>query len=63
MNNNKRLYCPKCKKIVKGHENIVLDILNTITHKECYHLGFALKDYGSFKKVAEKYDFFDDIKR
>ncbi|ASN06343.1 hypothetical protein CFK40_15605 [Virgibacillus necropolis] len=56
---NKQLYCPKCSNLVVVNDYVILDILNTITHKKCYDLCFAIKDYGTFEELVSKYIFLD----
>ncbi|WP_231514940.1 hypothetical protein [Oceanobacillus salinisoli] len=52
------LYCPICQQQVEGNDKVVLDTINTITHKTCFNLEFALKDYGTFEEMVKRYEFF-----
>lgn len=57
-----RLCCAECGKVVEYHEEVCLDILNSVMHKDCYALQYALKDFGSFRYIVDKYGFFETLR-
>lgn len=57
------LRCPICRKAFKRQDQVVLDIINTVIHHECYYtcVGrklFPVKDEGSLRKIIATYELF-----
>jgi len=52
------LLCGNCKEVVKADDLVYLTVINTVIHQRCYE---KVKDAGTFKKIADKYPFFDGI--
>ncbi|MCZ0757155.1 hypothetical protein [Anoxybacillus sp. J5B_2022] len=60
-----RLRCPICARKFKRQDKVVLDMINTVIHQECYHTYtekplLPIKDEGSFRKMVATYEFFWD---
>ena len=59
------LYCPICQNNVWIDEKVNLDILNTITHKNCnsrrWRYRYPIKDSGTFGAIIVKYTYFDSV--
>jgi hypothetical protein len=48
-----------CGEILKEKDVIVIDVVNTLAHKECYKASKnSIKGVGTFKEIAEKFPFF-----
>ncbi|WP_163970402.1 hypothetical protein [Oceanobacillus halotolerans] len=56
------LRCANCGQIIAYSDAVCLDVLNSITHKKCYDLRFALKDTGTFQDIVNKYSFFKELR-
>lgn len=61
-----KLRCPLCSMVIKRQDKVVLDMINTVIHYECYHTYTSektllpIKDEGSFRKMVATYEFFWD---
>ena len=51
--------CPACKELIEATSIIIIDSVNTLTHKECYlgEIDF-IKDTGRYSEIAEKFPYF-----
>ncbi|MBE2904657.1 RING finger protein [Anoxybacillus flavithermus] len=58
------LRCPICRKAFKRQDQVVLDIINTVIHRECYETTdrplLPIKDEGTLRKLVATYEFFWD---
>ncbi|MCU5068332.1 hypothetical protein [Bacillus pacificus] len=54
------LCCSSCYEEVRLEEEVTLDIMNTITHRNCEPTNFLIKDIGTFQEIANKYAFLTD---
>ena len=54
-----KITCPKCKELIEATSIIIIDGVNTLTHKECYlgEIDF-IKDSGRYSDIAEKFPYF-----
>ncbi|TMN20816.1 hypothetical protein [Lentibacillus cibarius] len=57
-----KLCCAECGNVVEYYEEVCLDVLNSVMHKDCYALQYALKDFGTFRYIVDKYDFFETLR-
>ncbi|GGJ79292.1 hypothetical protein GGR02_002227 [Anoxybacillus voinovskiensis] len=60
----KRLRCPICSRQFQRLDKVVLDIINTVIHRECYETTesplLPVKDEGTFRELVATYEFFWD---
>ena len=56
------LRCPICRETFKRQDHVVLDIINTVIHCDCYETTdrplLPVKDGGTFRKLVATYEFF-----
>ncbi|TYO69964.1 hypothetical protein [Rossellomorea marisflavi] len=56
------IQCPDCGKAYVSQDEVALDVINTIIHKECpdkrNHLNII--DEGTFEEIVKRYPFFDE---
>lgn len=53
--------CPICSNEFKLKEEVILDVFNTVSHKACFYGLTQIKQFGTFKEVIEKNEFFNDL--
>ncbi|WP_378210818.1 hypothetical protein [Anoxybacteroides rupiense] len=60
-----KIRCPVCSKKVKRQDQVVLDVIHTVMHQECYNQEYIagksllpIQDEGSFRKIVHTYEFF-----
>jgi len=62
-----RLRCPICSKRFQRLEHVVLDIINTVIHRDCYETTdrplLPVKDEGTLRKLVATYEFFGMINK
>jgi hypothetical protein len=63
-----KIRCPICSMKIKRQDQVVLDVIYTVMHQECYNqeymVGkslFPIKDEGLFRKIVFTYEFFRRI--
>lgn len=53
-----KLRCPICEKIVKLKDPVILNVGNTIMHRDCYknaEIKLPVKDTGRFGEILMQY--------
>lgn len=54
-----KINCPICRCEISLKENVVLDVINTIYHANCYNENsdglIEWKDFGTFQYIVSKY--------
>lgn len=57
-----KINCLCCKGEISLNDKVVIDVVNSIYHTNCYgEFSNSLidwKDFGTFKNIVEKHDFF-----
>ncbi|WP_084278890.1 hypothetical protein [Anoxybacteroides tepidamans] len=60
-----KIRCPICSMKIKRQDRVVLDVIHTVMHQECYNQEYMvgksllpIKDAGSFRKIMYIYEFF-----
>ncbi|KEZ47746.1 hypothetical protein AZ46_0220355 [Metabacillus indicus LMG 22858] len=54
-----QIRCGECKKALSLADEVVMNQMNCLTHKECYlHAPSFVIDAGTYKYMIEKYWFF-----
>jgi len=54
-----KLRCPICEKIVKLKDPVILNVGNTIMHRDCYwkaEIKLPVKDAGRFGEILVQYN-------
>ena len=51
------LCCSHCHEKIKEEDLVTLDIINTVTHIFCEHIGYPVKDSGTLREMQKKYSF------
>lgn len=52
------IICPTCNRMFEDDDMVILDIINTLTHKDCFHGSASnIKDFSSYKNIKNCYKF------
>lgn len=54
-----KIRCPVCKEFYKNEDRVIMDVLNTLIHTQCYRESpFSIIDKGKYDDIIKRYPFF-----